>query len=378
MSDVGITLGPCSTQCWTAQIPIAQIVTNPEDAGIILSGSQGFLILTAGLVLAFAFQLLLTNFFIALGISYSGSENQSDADSDERSSGSMDDTINKVGTTVGLRALATVSITLFIASFLAVKLCLRHDAVLGAIFGLVIWAAYFFLLVWVSATTVGSVIGSVVNTATSGLQGIVGTATIALGAKTVSDQVVSTAETAAAAVRRELSSAVDPTSRRKAIDNYLKKLQLPEADRQEIEAEFEKLVAEPEMTSIARENHLSNIRRQTFVDVVSSRTDFSKQDVNQVLDQLEGFWQQMWGQQPQKAPDAGLLNYLKPAQPEELKSHPLSTKLEQLIEQTSKQQAEQQAAAAQKVAETAAWWLFGTAFTSAAASAIAGAISIKG
>ena len=367
LQDVGTILGLCSTQ-----FIFAQQVTTQENAAIIFSGSQGFLVLIAGLVLAFAFQLLLTNFFIALGISYSDSENR-----DDPSSGDLDYKINHVGTIVGLRALGTVSITLFIACFLAVKLCLASNGVLGAILGLVIWAAYFSLLVWVSVTTVGSVLGSVVNKATSGLQGIVGTATIALGARTVSDQVVSTAETAADTIRRELSSADDSISTRQAIDNYLKKLQLTEVERQEIQIQFEKLVADPEMKSIAKKNHLENIRRQTFVDIVSSRTDLSKQDLNWALNQFEGIWQQMWGQQPQKESNGSLLTSIKTEQPEEQKTNQLSTKLERLIEQTRKQQAKRQAEATQKVAETAAWWLFGTAFFSAIASALAGSLSVR-
>lgn len=354
-------------QSWTAQI-LAQFTA--PDAVLTLSGSQGFLVLIAGVLLAFAFQLLLSNFFIALGISYSDSEDQSD-DTD-----SLDDKITKIGIVVGLRALGTLSITLFGACFLAVKLSLVHDEILGAILGLVIWAAYLTLLIWVSSTTVSSVIGTVLSTATSGLQGIIGTAAVAIGAKNVSDQVVSTAETAAAAIKEELSTAVDSASARQAIDNYLKKLRLPEEDRAEIRDEFEKLVAEPEMQSIAKENHLRNIGRQTFVDVVNSRTDFSKQTINQVVDSFETFWQQVWNQEKQSSP--ALLNYLKPAPPEEIiKSSQLSPKLEQLIETTRKQQAAQQAQAAQKVAETAAWWLFGTAFVSATASAIAGTIAAR-
>lgn len=363
-------MGLYSTQLWMAQIPVE--LTTSADAVLTFSGSQGFFVLIAGVLLAFAFQLLLSNFFIALGISYSDSENQDD-DSD-----SLNDKITQIGTVVGLRALGTLSITLFIGCFLAVKLSLIHDAFLGAILGLVIWAAYLTLLIWVSSTTVSSVIGTVLSTATSGLQGIIGTAAVAIGAKNISEQVISTADTAAAIIREELSSAVDPTSACEAIDNYLKKLRLPEVDRQEIRDEFEKLVAHPEMQSIARENHLRNIGRQTFVNLVNTRTDFSKQTINQAVDSFETFWQQIWGQQQQKAPqvEPGLLNYLKSAQPEELSSQ-LTPKLEKLIEATSKQQAVQQAEAAQKVAETAAWWLFGTAFVSAAASASAGIIAVR-
>jgi hypothetical protein len=348
-----------------AYVPIGSITNS------VFSGSQGFLVLIAGLVLAFAFQLLLANFFIALGISYSDSDEQSD------DSETLDDTITKIGTIVGLRTLGTFSITLFGACFLAVKLSLVNDAVLGAIFGLVIWATYFTLLVWISLTTVGSVIGTVVNSATSGLQGIIGTAAVALGAKQVSDRVVSTAEVAATTVRRELSTAVDYERSRGAIASYLKQLSIPEEDRQQLQGEFEKLIVEPEMQSIARDNHIQNIGRQTFVDLVSNGTDFSKNDVNQAMEQFETFWQQLWGQQPQKSAPETVLAVLQPAQSEE-KSIQLSQELEQLIEQTRRQQATVQAKATQKVAETAAWWLFGSAFTSAAAAAIAGIISTRG
>ncbi len=336
----------------------------------VFSGSQGFLVLIAGLVLAFAFQLLLANFFIALGISYSNSEEESDE------AETLDDTIDKIGTIVGLRTLGTLSLTLFGACFLAIKLSLVNDAVLGAIFGLVIWATYFTLLVWISLTTVGSVIGTIVNSATSGLQGIIGTAAIALGAKQVSDRVVSTAEAAATTVRRELSSAVDYERSRDAIATYLKQLRIPEQDRQQLQEEFEKLIVEPQMQSIARDNHIQNIGRQTFVDLVSSRTDFSKNDVNLAMEQFETFWQQLWGQQPPKSSPETVLAVLQPT-PSDDKSIQLSQELEQLIEQTRKQQAYVQAQATQKVAETAAWWLFGSAFTSAATAAIAGIISVR-
>jgi len=70
-----------------------------------------------------------------------------------------------------------------------VQLSLIDNAGLGAIVALVIWATYF-VLVWVSSTTVGSLVGSVVNTATSGFQAIMGTATAALGANAAKNQVV--------------------------------------------------------------------------------------------------------------------------------------------------------------------------------------------
>ena len=146
----------------------------------------------------------------------------SDADSDSHESGSLGGTVKKIGFAVGLWTLITVSVALFLACLLAVKLSLISSSVLGAIVGVVIWGAYFVLLVLFSSLTVGSLAGSVVSTATyQGFQAIFGTATAALGAKAASSQVVSTAEAAAAAIRRELGAGLDPGSVRESIEDYL-------------------------------------------------------------------------------------------------------------------------------------------------------------
>ncbi len=323
-------LGLPSRQFWLAQLG-EQGVETPEEAAFVLSGPEFFIALIAGVLLAFAFQLLLTNLSVAFGISYLG--NQSESDSDSTGSESLGGTIRKIGFAVGLWTLVTVTIALFIACFLAVKLSLVNDGALGAIMALVIWAAYFSLLVWVSSTTVGSLIGSVVNTATSGFQAIAGTATAAFGAKSMSDQVVSTAEAAAAAVRREIGSAMDPTSMRETIEDYLQTLRPPELDIHNIRSEFEKLLRDPNLQSLAGSEGLRNIDRQTFVDLVRSRTDLSKREVDGIVDQLETVWRQVVGQ-PRPDPVAELTDYLKSARPEELRSSrssEISSKLDQLI-----------------------------------------------
>lgn len=323
-----VMLGLQSGQFWIAQLG-EQGLDSPEEASLVFSGPQFFVALISGVLLAFAFQLLLTNLSVAAGISYLG--NQSDSDSDQ-ASGSVGGTIRKIGFAVGLWTLVTVTIALFLACLLAVKLSLFDNPGLGAIVALVIWAAYFCLLVWVSSTTVGSLIGSVVNTATSGFQAIVGTATAAFGLGAVNNQVVSTAEAAAAAVRRELGSAIDPTSLRETVEDYLGDLRPPELDLQNIRGEFEKLLRDPELQSLAGSEGLRKIDRQTFVDLVRSRTDLSKREIDRIVDQLESVWRQTVGQQRQD-PNAELVDYLKSARPEDLRSNDLSSKLDQLIDQ---------------------------------------------
>jgi ElaB/YqjD/DUF883 family membrane-anchored ribosome-binding protein len=148
-----------------------------------------------------------------------------------------------------------------------------------------------------------------------------------------SDQMVNTVEASVAAVRRELSSAVDPESIRETVQDYVGSLQLPKLDVKEIRSQFENLLGDADIKSLAGSDVLKNVNRQTFVDLVSSRTDFSQDEVNQVADQLEGVWQQAFGQQQQqKDPNLELIDFLKFAAPDLLKSDELNAKLSQILE----------------------------------------------
>ncbi|MCC5599236.1 MFS transporter [Nostoc favosum] len=329
-----IMLGLYKPLLWLAQVPVESSNVTPAEASVLTSGPRFFVALISGVILAFAFQLVLTNLSLAAGISYLG--HSSDSDSDSGEAGSLGGNIRKIGTAVGIWTLVTVTIALLIASFLAVKLSLVIlDPVLGAILGLVIWGAYFLLLVWVSSTTVGSLIGSVVNTATSGFQAIMGTATAALGAKAVNNQVVATAEAAAAAVRRELGSAIDPGSIRENIEDYLDKIRPPELDLSKIRSDFENLLNDPQLKAIAGTPDIRNIDRQKFIELVSSRTDLSKKDVTRIADTLYKVWQQVVSQQPPTEDRLGeLMDYLKSLPAGQNKTDELNAKLDRLVAET--------------------------------------------
>ncbi len=328
---IGMTLGLSKTLFWLAQIPVQEGVQTPEDAALLFSGPKFFVALIAGVVLAFAVQLLLTNVGVAFLLGRDSEEDSSDSDEEATSFGG---TIRKIGTALGLATLISVSVSLAIACFLAVKLSLIESAGLGAIVGLVIWAAYFLLLVWVGSSSVGSLIGSLINTATSGMQALMGTAAAALGAKAVNNQVVATAEAAASAIRRELGSAVDPMSIRENVEDYLQMLRPPELDLSKIRGEFEKLLSDPQLKAVAGSSDLRNIDRQKFVDLVSSRTDLSKKDMNRIVDQLESVWKQVVDRhEPQSDRMGELMEYLKSVAPGQAKTDELDAKLDRLMEE---------------------------------------------
>jgi hypothetical protein len=314
-----------------AQMPIEIDVpfNHPNIGGLMFLSPQFFVALIAGVIMAFGFQFLLTNFSIAAKIS-NWDEALPDDDDDAESVGTK---IRKTEGLVGGWILVTVNLALFLACFLAVKLTSIASVDGAAIIGVVIWAAYFLTLVWLGSSAVGSMIGSLIKTAFYGVQGVMGTAGAAIGGKMASDQMVNTVEASVAAVRRELGSAVDPDSIRETIQDYVGSLQLPKLDVKEIRGQFEKLLGDADIKSLAGSDVLKNVNRQTFVDLISSRSDFSKEEINQVSDQLEGVWKQTFGkQQDKKDPNLELVDFLKFAAPDLLKSDELNAKLSQILE----------------------------------------------
>lgn len=304
----------------TWQFSILQLGLTP----FVFSTPKFFVALLSGLVMAFAFQLLFTNLSVAVGISAIGTG----AYSDDGDAETLGGTIRKVEAKVGSWALVTSSIALFIACFLAVKLSLIGNAVLGAIIGVIIWSGYFTVIMWLGSSALGSLIGAFVSTVTSGIQGLLGTATSAIGANVAQKQMVATAEEITAAVRRELTSGFDAESMGNTLQSYLSSLELPKLDVKEIRSQFDQLLKDIDLRDLGDREFLKNINRQTFVDLVSSRTDLSAGEVNQIAEQLEEAWKSLINRQTSTEK---VIDLLKSVSPEELKSEKLGERLQQLI-----------------------------------------------
>ncbi|MGF1521179.1 MAG: MFS transporter [Leptolyngbyaceae cyanobacterium] len=303
-------------------------IDTPEEAALIFSGPQFFIALLAGLVLAFGFQLLLTNLSVAAGISYV-SRSSSDSSSGGPGAG-------KISAALGIWTLVTVSLALFFACWLAVKLSLYNSSLLGAITGLVIWGTYFTLLFWVSSTTVGSLIGSVVKTATASFNALVGTATSAFGAKAAGNQVIETAEAVASAVRKELSQTFDNEDLRDSLNEYVATLRSPQLETSDLEAEFERLIRESDIATSADYDTLRQLDRASFEKLVSSRTDLSRQEVKRVANQLYRTWQRNLNQAAGGNSLAELVDYVKSAGPDEKIADRLGDRLDQFLDEYRK------------------------------------------
>lgn len=293
----------------------------PEQASVMFSGPKFLVALFAGLLMAVAFQLLLTNFSVAIGISAGGDITDDNTDT-------VGSQISAVEAKVGAWALFTVSLALGSACFLAVKLSLIDNILLGSIIGIVIWAAFFSLITWLGSNAVGSLIGAIVNTANSGLKGLMGTASAAIGANVAKSQAVSTAEDIAAAVRKELTSGFDADSIKNTLQSSLSSLQLPNLNLNEIRSQFDRLLKDVDFESLGDSDLLKNVNRQTLVDLISSRTDFSKSDINRIADQLEAAWNSA---KTRKNPTEQVISLLKSSSPDDLKPEKIGARLQELV-----------------------------------------------
>lgn len=303
-----------------------------QDASFVFNGPQFFAALIAGIVLAFALQLLFTNLGVAAGISMAGGSSSDSSDYDDGSSSGFSSTVKKIGMAVGLGTVISVSLALFIASFLAVKLGLFVAPLSGAIVGLVIWAAFFATMMFFSSKAVGSLLGSVVSTATSGVQSILGTATAALGAGAASKQVVNTAEAAAAAVKRELGMAIDPVSMRENVEDFLQTVKPAGIDLNQIAQDFEQLLDDENLQEIVDSDSVRNIDRNTFIQLISDRSDLSKKDAQRIAAKLESVWNKTTRKFPPASnPVNEFGNYLKTASKEQLRGTGFSSKLDSLV-----------------------------------------------
>lgn len=317
------------------------LVPAPDTADVVpgVSGFQFFMSLVAGLVLAFGFQLLLTNLSVATGISLVGSLGHDSEESEENDSGMS---VSTVGLAVGIWTLITVSLVLFVACYLAVKLGFVANSLQAITMGLVIWATYFSLLVWMSATSVGSLMGSVVSTATVGFQTVFGAAIAPLKLRSQNKQLAEAATATIGAIRQEVMDEIDSDDVRESLQDYLTRFQSPSLNFQEIEDGLEQMLRkDASLLESATPETLAQVDRSTFEDLVRDRTDLSPRDAKRVVERLEKVWRRTVQGLPRRSGLSELAEFLRSAQPQQLLSDDLGDRLDQLIGELRKRRQDQ-------------------------------------
>ncbi len=254
----------------------------------VVATPQFFISLLAGVLLAIGFQVLLSALSVAVGISAIGNiqkqANKSSSDSDNDKSSSDDTPLGvKISSGLGLWTMITVSIALFFASLLAVKLSLIGTGIIGITLGLVIWAAFFTTMAYLEVKSVSSLLGTLINTAFSGIKHSL-SALQDLFTKSQVGKIEDIAEHTIEKVRQEMTDATDMHSVKDKIDEYVTRLE-ETADRapdyEQIKQDFVNILKDVRIEE-KTDTGLHGKESEVFIKLASEQSHLSKQDVKKL------------------------------------------------------------------------------------------------
>jgi hypothetical protein len=233
----------------------------PPEGGAVVSADEGTMFsvvpylpgagyivvaILVGLILAVAFQLLLTNLSVAAGISMLGPLDEEDGKGNGRkrrgNKGSLPSTeevaeeAREITGAFGLWAVITTAISLFVACWLAGELGLIErqaaldddvqgptNALLGALIGLTTWGLFYTLLTSLEGMAVTSAVGSLIRTAMAGFKSVA-SATSSLFEPSAKQQASDMAEGMTRAVADVLERDGDAQRLKRDLRDYLREL----------------------------------------------------------------------------------------------------------------------------------------------------------
>jgi hypothetical protein len=262
-----------------------------QDAFFAQPIGSFFISIIAGILLAFAFQFLLTNLAVASGITAIGDireKGNSSGSSKDNSSGSSSDkdsdsfTGVKISSGVGLFMLITMSISLFFASFLAVRLSMIPYDFIGIVLGLVIWAGFLILGLWIDAKMISSLAGSFFSAVKSAL-GTGATAVGGLFTPGPASIMKDTAETTVKTIHDEIRQEYDLSGFQSKLEEYINKLEPQKIDYDKIQESLVSLINEIELKEQYTPGDPDATKR-IFLEVASQQKGLTKKDKKKLSD----------------------------------------------------------------------------------------------
>lgn len=284
--SIVITVAICLLTISSSYAQVTPLVTD------VIATPQFFVSLLAGIILAIGFQVLLSALSVAAGISAVGNiqdkvnKASSKSDKHKSSSDSDDDSTPigvKISTGLGAWTMITVSIALFFASLLAVKLSLIGNVIIGVTLGLVIWAAFFSIMAYLEVKSVRSLLGTLINTAFSGIKHSM-SALQEIFTKSQAHKIENIAEHTIDKVRRELTDATDMHSITGKIDEYINRMEQASdraPDYEQIKQDFISILKDVRIEERTDAN-LQGKESEIFIKLASEQPNLSKQDIKKL------------------------------------------------------------------------------------------------
>ncbi|MDC6352692.1 hypothetical protein PP178_14110 [Zeaxanthinibacter sp. PT1] len=204
----------------------------------VLVDPSFFMVILAGVILALAFQFVLTIISVAVGVTSIGDlkksfvaaqvqqehpEHKLHSDQDSNDDDSDSSMGVKITAGFGIWSLITTALSLFFASWLAFNLNIVESTGTNVTIALVIWSLFFLILFYLEAKMARTLVGSLITAATSGLKasaGAVGSLFSTSKEKRVERVIDSTIDR----VRAEVDAGVDTEKIANVLDDFLNRL----------------------------------------------------------------------------------------------------------------------------------------------------------
>jgi hypothetical protein len=316
-----------------------------------------FIAIVAGIILAIAFQAILTFLSVAIGINVAGPFNQRNkANKDpekaekERGENKSDNTSTamKISSAAGLWTLVTVSLSLFFASWFGVKLSLLQNNVIGMTLGLVIWAAFFLIMMYLEARAISSIAGGLYTIAANSFK-TSAEAVKSMFTKSEETKLRETVDHSIDKIREEISARMDTDFITEKLDQYVAQLKPEPIDYARLEQELKHILNEIEIEH-RMEPGEGKFDRRTFIRIAEENPRFTKEDVRKVGDMYDRAKKSMSGKEksteklaavfdtvtPGSDSDSAqirnkIADYLKRTEAEEIQPEKLEHDLEEIL-----------------------------------------------
>jgi hypothetical protein len=269
----------------TAILLLLPAMVFAQDRQIFVTQGIGnfFVAIVSGILLAFAFQFLLTNLAVAIGITAIGdiSEkgNNNSRSSSDNSSG-MKITGPRISMGLGIFLLITLSLSVFFASLIAVNLSLVANATVGFTLGLVIWAGYFLLGLYIDSKIISSLTGLVFSTVRNTLGAGAAAFGYVFGSDSKSDM-KDTARETVKAIHEEIIQEYDFSGFQQKFDEYLEKMSPQRIDMNEIHNHISSLLHELKVRELYTPEDVESARSY-FFELAEKQPSFSADDRQKV------------------------------------------------------------------------------------------------
>lgn len=262
-------------------------LAHAQATALLEFGGEFLLALVAGIILAFGFQAVFTLISVAAGISIVGPLNKSSSHNDKsKDKSSQKNSSSNMGTKIssaaGIWTLLTVSISLFFATLLSLKLILVDSNTLALVLSLVIWAAFFTTMMYLEMKSVSSLAGGLFNLAT----GVVKSSFSSVKNIFESNQqnkIEHTIDNSIDKIRAEVNEQWNSDSIVEKLDEYIEKLQPEPLDYKRIEEELKNVIDEIEVEH-RTELGENGLDERTFLHIAERQPNMSKEDVKKAGD----------------------------------------------------------------------------------------------